>query len=147
MKHAPPTQLHCTTDPGWRWARTLVLAAAVASVLAWLLAWAGQDGIVQATAASLAALVAGALAWRLMERDALVVAWDGQRWTLSGQPGELTVMLDTGRWCLLRFTADGGGVRWWGVSARAAGTAWHLFRVAAHARRTLSPTGRAHGSS
>jgi len=147
VKYAPPAQLHCTTDPSWRWARTLALSAAVASVLAWLMAWAGQRGFVLAAAAAFAALVTGALAWKRMDQEAVGVAWDGQRWTLAGQPGELSVMLDTGRWCLVRFTADGGGVRWWAVSARGAGAAWHLFRVAAHARRPPSPAGRAHGSS
>lgn len=124
-----------------------MLAAAAASVLAWLLGWAGQAGGVQAAAAAFVATGVGALAWKIMDQEALVVAWDGQHWTLAGQPGELSVMLDTGRWCLLRFKADGGGVRWWAVSARAAGAAWHPFRVAAHARRPTSPTGQAHGSS
>lgn len=56
--------------------------------------------------------------------------WNGNGWQLEEQAVALRLMLDLGRFVLLRMQQPQGAVRWLGVSRGEAGPAWHALRVA-----------------
>jgi hypothetical protein len=101
--------------------------------------------------AAAAALALGAVAWRAAHRPPEVLAWDGQAWSLGGQPGRAQVMIDLDGWVLLRFRPDAAPRRgpdvWLGVGAGASGLAWHGLRVALYAWRPEGRSAPARGPS
>jgi hypothetical protein len=95
--------------------RVLLAALAAAAFAAWLVLMLGE--IDPRAAAAVAAALALPPAWWLTRPQPALLNWDGARWTADGEPGEVDVMLDFGRWMLLRFRPSahggtGGRVRW-----------------------------------
>jgi hypothetical protein len=137
MRGAPPVHLACGRDTPWRlWVRGL--SAVTATTLAvWLGGALELPGAVTAMLAGGAGgsawLVASPWAGPLSVRQ---LAWDGQRWTLQGLPGDVDVMFDLGAWVLLRFRAS-GTTRWLAVTLGRCGAPTTLCRAAlmAHAGR------------
>ncbi len=115
---------------------TLLPALATAALLAWgaghLKLSTGPAWLVVALMAILVAL----LAWRRARPQALLLAWDGQRWTADGCAGDLDLMIDLGPWMLLRLRPEDTARRavWIPVSAADAGTARHALRAALYSR-------------
>ena len=116
MRGAPPVQLACGPDAPWRWFGQALVAVALGTVAGWAALLREAD----AAALWLAVAAAGGLGWTfvaaLSARFAAseahpVLAWDGQRWTFQGRPGEVSVMLDFNRWVLLRVRSSTGH-RW-----------------------------------
>lgn len=150
-----------TVETGAHWLRALAAlsAAAVASTLA----WAFQHGNAVAGWVPLAtALFAGMLCRRAGQREAWILRWDGERWSLASARaapagsqdhgsllGRLQVAMDLGPWLLLRFDAESaaGASRrrvWLPLQqggARGLGTAdWHRLRCTVYqARATAAP--------
>ena len=128
MHAAPPVVVRCTALWAWR-AFQAVLPALTAGVVAfWGLSTWAQDTALPLRIALplLAALSAGLLAWWRSARPAQTLDWDGQRWALDGQPGELRLMIDLGSAMLLRH----GGKRWLMTTNSHARSGWHALRVA-----------------
>ena len=91
-----------------------------------------------------AAMVAAAvllLAWRLSRPRERLLQWDGQRWTVDGVPGRLQLMVDLGRFLLLRLHPEQGRGPWLAVTAAEAGAAWHALRAAVYSRPPETPAG------
>jgi hypothetical protein len=131
MRTAPPVSVRCTGGAVWRAVRAGLPVLALVTLVFWM---ALHRGLAQAQAAAVAAVVllAAALpAWRFNRTPAVVLAWDGERWTADGEPGRLEVTMDLGAWLLLRLHPG----RWIAVAAGEAGPAWHGLRAAAHARQ------------
>jgi hypothetical protein len=98
----------------------MVLAAlAAAAFAAWLLELFGIDGGLLVAGLLAAISLATLLCWRLTRPRPALLNWDGQRWSVDAEPGEVDVMLDFGRWMLLRFRPARGAVRWLPVPAAA----------------------------
>jgi hypothetical protein len=134
MHAAPPVAVRCTAGWPWRGVQTALPALAAAVSVFWgLSTWANGTSELLRWGVSLAmGLIVAILAWRRSARPAQTLHWDGRRWALDGQPGELQLMIDLGRGLLLRHA----GKRWLLATASDAGTAWHPLRVAVLARAT-----------
>ena len=131
MRAAPPFSLRCCGGLPWRLLQTVLPALAAAASAAWLLGLAELP----LAASSLAALVAAFLAWRHSVPHEVRLAWDGQRWTADDVPGRLDVMIDLGRFLLLRLQPEArGAARWIAVTALEAGPALHGLRAAVYSR-------------
>jgi hypothetical protein len=131
----------------WRVAQAVVAALCAAVGVAWLMqhlvaggTLAGQVGAIpsEVAAALLTAVATAALAWRWLRVAAIDLRWDGQMWSVDGQPVALQLAMDLGGALLLRWHPAAGSRRWhWtAVSARDAGPAWHALRTALHAHAT-----------
>jgi hypothetical protein len=145
MRAAPPVSVRCSGGRWWRGLQTALPTVAAAACGVWALQWVqGPLG----WAAVLAVAVA-LLSWRLAAPKPVDLAWDGQRWTADGRPGQLDVMLDAGSALLLRLRPEAGGRACWiAVTAAEAGPAMHGLRVAAYHRppeppRSETPAGPA----
>jgi hypothetical protein len=104
-----------------RWTAAVCALGALAGGAAGIALLSHLDAMVPSAlaAGTAAAACTGALAaWRCAPHDRGRLAWDGARWLLDGQPGQLQVMLDLGRWMLLAFRAADapGRPRWLPVS-------------------------------
>jgi hypothetical protein len=90
-----------------RWAVAVVLLGALAAgaVCAAVLPHFGWDSAFTGAAVGAAAGIGAAAARRWAPHDRGRLCWDGAQWQFDGQPGELQVMLDLGRWMLLAFRA------------------------------------------
>ena len=95
-----------------------------------------------------ASLAVVAVAASLLRGNALVLRWDGTRWSvgssvepLSVAPasGELLAALDLGSFLLLRFVPEGRSgpraARWIPVGRRGLEREWHAFRCAVYSPR------------
>jgi len=132
VRAAPAVSVRCSGGMVWRVLRVGLMALAAGSLAAWGLGHAGLP-----VAWALAGLIVSALAaWPLVHEAPVSLAWDGQRWTADGVPGELGVMIDVGAGLLLRLRPDERYLpsRWIAVTAREAGPAMHALRAAAYAR-------------
>jgi hypothetical protein len=118
--------------------QSLLHAAAAGALGAWLARWldAGLAGMVAALAFAAAAAWAG---WRWSSAPACRIVWTGAQWTTScadAAPMESDpprVMLDLGRWMLLRIRPVAGGRHLWvGLSEGDAGASWQPFRAAVY---------------
>lgn len=143
MRQAPAVGVTLSGGGAWRAAQALLAALAAGVATAWLLLHGAQP----AWPALVAALLAGALAWRLARPQPVRLAWDGVAWTLDTAPGSVDLMLDLQRWLLLRFRpAAGGRVRWLAVPDHEAGAARAALRAALYSRAVLptppAPDGR-----
>lgn len=134
MRSAPPVSVTCDGGPAWAGCQAVVQVLASAALAAWLAAWADLSPVAAAGVVFAAAATAGLLAWQRPKPQPMPLAWDGACWG-AGMPvviGQVEVMIDLGRWLLLRFRPDevAAPVRWLAVSAPAAGAALHGLRVA-----------------
>ncbi len=120
-------------------------ALAAAACVAWALLLAGAASSWALAGSLVAGGVAGFSAFRFWRSTALLLQWDGQRWTLGDEPGRLQLMMDAGFLLVLCLHAERGGKRWLAVSAAEAGPAWHALRAAVYSRppraapRVLAP--------
>jgi hypothetical protein len=145
MRVAPPVQARSSGAGPWLRLQQLLVALSTA-VLAF---WAGSR-LLDATAwlllGSLALGVGAALlAGRALGATPRVLRWDGASWTVDDdghgrRAGQVAVMLDLGRWMLVRFTAaepgmaHGSTALWLAFSGRGEGRAdWSALRVALYA--------------
>jgi hypothetical protein len=147
MRAPPPVEFSTSRATGWRVLQAALAAVAAASLAHWLLGPSALPAAVALDAA--AALVAAALAYRLWPQPPVTLRWTGQRWQSASAPGEAVelrapeVMIDLGRWMLLRCrTLDGGSTRWMALGAGAERLRWASFRAAVY-----SPASRSSGSS
>jgi hypothetical protein len=157
MRAPPPVEFSSTPGGGWRAALSLLVGASVAVPVAWLLPYVAASGsdpdvgalpgrlgdaVMQATLAlGLAAAVVAVFwrAWPRLSGGSRTLRWDGQDWVLvqAGAPerrGDATLMLDLGRWMLVRFRpADAAGGRapaWLPLTATADAARWAALRGA-----------------
>jgi hypothetical protein len=136
-RQAPPVDLICSGGGGWRAAQVLLHALAAAVLAAWLVLQAAWPAGAAAAATGVAALSGGVLGWRLGRPRSARLAWDGQVWRADGTPGEVDVMIDLGRWRLLRFRPAAGGAAWLPVPDAEAGPARNVLLAVLHARAVL----------
>ncbi len=149
MRGSPPCAVTLCRFGVWRWAVVVVAAAALASLIAWVLlapsgqlAW-GRVAIALAGAATLA------LAVSLLRVAAGALLWDGSTWTFADAArrqaaptaGELEGAIDLGSFLLLRFKPqDAPGwrsVRWLAAEQRGLEHEWHAFRCALYSPRPV----------
>jgi len=157
MRAPPPVEFDSTSSGGWRAALSLLVGAAVGVPAAWALpyvaaAWsdpevgalAGRlgDPAPQATLALVLAAAVVAVFWRAwpgLSGAPRTLRWDGQDWVLAqaGAPdrrGGATLMLDLGRWMLVRFhPAEAAGrhaAAWLPLTATADAARWAALRGA-----------------
>ena len=135
MHAAPPVSVRGTGGPAWRAVQALLPGLAAGVFAFWVLAHADLP-IAAAAGPALAAALVG---WWQARAVAATLAWDGQSWSVDGQPGNAQVMIDLDRWVLLRCQpetkgAKGAGRRWLAIAAGEAGAQWPLLRAALHAR-------------
>jgi hypothetical protein len=156
MRGSPPCAVTLRRFGAWRCAVAVVAAAALASLVAWvLLAPPGRLAGVR-VAIALAGAATFALALSLLRVAAGTLRWDGSAWTFadSARPqaapiaGELEVAIDLGSFLLLRFTPhDAPGrraVRWLPAARRGLEREWHAFRCALYSPRPAAgPSGAA----
>ena len=142
MRAAPPVQAwSCSTGP-WRVLQLLVHALSAAVLVGWMLAYLWSGVGVAATGATLAGLLALALASRRRADQPSRLAWDGAAWTLlpprgEALAGQARVMIDLGGWMLVRFVP---GSRWLALGRNGAAD-WQALRVALHALPPVRPQG------
>jgi len=150
MRVAPPVQaLSCSAGP-WL-AIQLTLYALSMAVAVW---WAGarwwEPSGVLAWASLLLGMITAVVARRALSAPALRLGWDGGAWRLcppggEGPSGQVALMLDLGRWMLVRFTPESAGrqawrgAAWLPLSRRDAAAAWPALRVALHAAQPVRP--------
>jgi hypothetical protein len=146
MRAAPAVAVTIRRSPRWiGWIGSLV-AAAVATALAWAAVGGGARWLVAAAtlAWGLAVLFAE---WR---RRPVGLRWDRQSWHFgraSGSfvaqeaTGDLHVAVDLGDWMLLRFApADAPTRRTWLVAQRGSAEGdWHALRCAVYSPRPPRP--------
>ena len=140
MRPAPPVSVQATGSGLWRGLHGLLGSLAAAALAAWAGAWWWPESAGPQMwpwlAAVASALVAGAvLGWRGAAEPPRTLTWSGQRWEADGVAGELDVMMDLGRWLLLRLRpSDGSAARWLPLCARRSDGAWHPLRAAVYSR-------------
>ena len=134
----------CSLGGAWRCVLTLLPALATAALLAWAAAQLQLPSASAWPAMALIASLVALVAWRRARPQALLLAWDGQRWTADGCAGDLDLMMDLGPWMLLRLRPDDRTRRavWIPVSATDAGAARHALRAALYSR-AAKPVGDA----
>jgi hypothetical protein len=156
MRGSPSCAVTLRRFAAWRCAVAVVAAAALASLLAWvLLAPPGRLAGVR-VAIALAGVATLGLALSLLRVAAGTRRWDGSGWTFAdaARPqaaptaGGLEVAIDLGTFLLLRFRPhDATGrrsVRWLPVERRGLEREWHAFRCALYSPRpAASPSGAA----
>ena len=140
MQAAPPVVVRCTARWAWRGFQAALPALAAGVAAFWgVSTWAAETALLlRITLLLLAALFVGLVAWWRSAQAPRTLDWDGQRWALDGEPGDLQLMIDLGSAMLLRH----GGKHWLMASRTDAGPSWHALRVAVIARSSLP-----HGSS
>ena len=126
----------CSLGGAWRWEVTVLPALATAALLAWAAAHLQWPRASAWPALALTTSLVALLAWRRARPQALLLAWDGQRWTADGCAGDVDLMMDLGPWMLLRLRPDDPRRRavWIPVSATDAGSARHALRAALYSR-------------
>jgi hypothetical protein len=135
MQAAPPVVVRCTARWTWRAFQAVLPALAAGVFVFWgVSTWAAETALLLRIALLLLAAVSvGLIAWWRSAHAARTLDWDGQRWALDGQPGDLQLMIDLGSAMLLRH----GGKHWLMASRTDAGTGWHALRVAVFARSSF----------
>ena len=135
MRTAPPVQVR-SHGGGWCLLQSLLFALTAAAVVAWALLHVGQS----AWPAGLAALLAGAVAWRVFRAAPVNLAWDGAVWQADGVTGQVDLMLDVAGLMLVRLRPGSSApVRWIALSRRDTAAGDHALRVALYARAPVSP--------
>jgi hypothetical protein len=133
-RQAPPVDLICSGDGGWRAAQVLLGALAAAVFVAWATLQAALPTGAVMVATATAALGGAALGWRRSRPRPVRLVWDGQVWRADGAAGEVDVMIDLGSWRLLRFRPAAGKVTWLPVPDAEAGPAGNALLAALYAR-------------
>jgi hypothetical protein len=142
MDAAPAVEVRLVPDRASQRVLSTLLGCVAASLAGWALALAEAPSIAQAVGAALAAVAAGAAAWRRGTVDGAALRWDGQawHWTPGGDApevaGALAAAIDLDGWLLLRFDALDGRRRWMALSRARHSARWHALRCAVHARGT-----------
>ena len=126
----------CSRGGAWRWVVTLLPAMATAALLTWGAAHLQLPSASTWPAVALMMSLVALVAWRQARPHALLLAWDGQRWTADGCAGDVDLMMDLGPWMLLRLRPEDTARRaiWIPVSATDAGSARHALRAALYSR-------------
>jgi hypothetical protein len=139
MDAAPEVAVRVTGGWAWRLCASVLPGLAAGVFSAWLLlTFEGQPQHALALSA-VASGAAGALAWRRGAVVPVTLRWDGRQWSAGDAVGTVAVCLDLGPFMLLVLRPVAlGAARWLPVCASDAGPAWHVLRVAAHARQTLN---------
>ena len=131
MRTAPPVSVRCSGGLAWRWLQTLLFTWAAAALGVWTV----QMFELPLSAAALAALLVGSVAWWRTRPRVVDLVWNGQHWAANGMAGRLDVVFDIGPCMLLRLKPDGGGRACWIPLTQAElGAALHGLRVAAYSR-------------
>lgn len=133
MYQAPAVRMRCPGSRGWRVAGGALSGGAALVFVGWALLLAGVVPRLAWGIAGLAGAAALVVAWGLLRREpAWLLGWDGSHWSLasdaSGDPVEvqtMDVMIDLGRWLLLRARLSGGGSQWLAVGWNDPGAAEH----------------------
>jgi hypothetical protein len=138
MRAPPAVSVEAHPGFGWRAVQTLLHAAAAGAAALWL-SRRIEAGPAGAWAVACLAVLAGALGWRLSALPSMRITWSGARWSLAVAGADACdtsapqVMLDLGRWMLLRIRPlDGGRTRWAALARADAGASWQLFRAAVY---------------
>ena len=137
----------------WRFALALLWALAGAGVAATLAAHAGAARLHMGLGAAAVALAAAAASLWASRRSPVVLAWDGQRWTVAGQlpaaspdaqqpgpPVRVSVHVDLGSWLLVSLDTGGIPVRrlWLPLQRAGLEPQWHALRCALYSRAPLA---------
>ena len=140
MHAAPPVRVSLARSPGWIVFNALCAGVAAANLAAWGML---RNEIAAAAAAAavcgvLAALAAGALAWRTQGPGELI--WNGTSWQWQEVDGQAHVAIDLDGWMLLCFEPVKGRRRWLAVSKDASTGPWTALRAALHSPRLQQPS-------
>ena len=146
MHSAPPVRITLAHEPGWSAFVVALAGAAAANLVAWAALHAQASPVFASALALFAALMAGCLVWRRLQRRpsaASALVWDGTVWLwsrdepLASATGDVRVMIDLGGWMLLRFRPDTAdpAPTWLPVTRRRAGALWPQWRAALFSRR------------
>ena len=158
MRGSPSCVIAVRRFGAWRVAVCIVTAAALASLVAWVLFTPLGHGAPVRIAAGLASLAALAVAASLCRMPAGALRWDGSGGAFAGlslssvapTSGELEVAIDLGAFLLLRFTsrtvAGRRSIRWIPVGRRGLEREWHSFRCAVYSPRPAAGTASAAAS-
>jgi len=141
MRAPPPVEFGSASSGGWRVALSLLVGASAGVPSAWALPYLAAGGSASGLVAPGLAAAAAAAFWRAWPRlcgDPRTLRWDGQDWVLAqpGVPdrrGDAALMLDLGRWMLVRFRPADAGRRaaaWLPLTAGADAGRWAALRGA-----------------
>jgi hypothetical protein len=145
MRAAPAVAVELPGSRRWDLASAALAALAASALAAALCTHFVSDAMMAGVCIAIAAGLAGLLGWRMGAQGRGRLRWDGTQWWYAGadphgseeQPGSVMVMMDWGRWMLLRFDPQTGGRRrarvWLPVSEHRIAQAGAL-RAAAYAR-------------
>ena len=135
MSNAPPVSVR-SHGVGWRLLQSVLFALAAAALVAWALLHVERSP----WPAAPAALLVGAIAWRLLRAAPVDLAWDGTAWLADGVAGQADLMLDVAGFMLVRWRpVPAGPARWIALSRGDTGAADHGLRVALYARAPVAP--------
>jgi hypothetical protein len=146
MHSAPPVRITLAHEPVWSAFVVSLAGVAAANLVAWAALHAQASLVFASSLALFAALMAGCLVWRRLQRRPSApgaLDWDGTAWfwscdePLASATGDVRVMIDLGAWMLLRFRPDTAGPAptWLPVTRRRAGALWPQWRAALFSRR------------
>jgi hypothetical protein len=133
VRNAPPVSV-CCAGTVWIHVQAALNALAAAVAGTWLAQHAGVSGLPLALLAGAEAAAVFALTLWAGRGPVRRLAWDGNAWTLDGDEVDAAVMLDLGRWLLLRLRRAAGGSDWLAVTASECGAAFHGLRAALYSR-------------
>jgi hypothetical protein len=155
MRASPAFQITVVRFGVWRAAVVAVLAAATASLAAWLLSAGASEPMAVLGAVGVIGAALLTHATSLLRCPPISLRWDTCQWhlgpasTAGEEPatGRLAVAVDLGGWMLLRFEHDLATPRrrstWLPVQRRGLESRWHALRCAVYCARPVE--GRAAG--
>ena len=145
MRAAPAVAVELPGSRRWDLASATLAMVSAGAAAAALSAHFLSDAMMAGVCIAAAAGAGGLLGWYLRAQGRGRLRWDGARWWFAGpdsqaseeQAGSVMVMMDWGRWMLLRFDPETGARRparvWLPVSERRIAQAGAL-RAAAYGR-------------
>jgi hypothetical protein len=143
MRAAPSLQCTIVRRGGWRSMVVAGVALAAATAMVWIAQRLQAELLINLCATAGASLAAGFATLRALRLPPVRLQFDGRGWWLGrtaqaddAAPGRLSVVIDLGRWMLLRFEHDTVSKRsrevvWLPVGAHGLGRQWHALRCAA----------------
>ena len=149
MLGSPSCAITVARFGAWRAAVGSVTAAALLSLVAWVLTSPLGENPWARAAVAAAALVTLALAASLWRVSPVALRWNGSEWWLApaavaapASPGTLDVAVDLGAFLLLRFHPAGRSgpmaVRWIPVGRAGLEREWHALRCAVYSPRPVA---------
>jgi hypothetical protein len=119
MRAAPAVAVELPGSRRWDLACAALAAASAGAAAAGLSAHFLSDAMMAGVCIAAAAGAGGLLGWCMRARGRGRLRWDGARWWFAGpdlqgseeQAGSVMVMMDWGRWMLLRFDPEETGAR------------------------------------